>query len=280
MRKLLLLAAGLALLTTACRIETNVILNLEADRSGTYTIEFGLDQEIQQALATFGGLGDETIDPLEGFESDDPNVESTRRTEGDMDFVVATTTFDDVDALQSLLATAEDSGIGDLNIDYEGTTVRVTGTLAGTGGLDPDGLGSIGDLGELGDLGDLSSLGFNPSDLTADFFSASLIIAMPGEIVEHNATRVLGDGSLQWDLPLNTELIEVLAVSDASSSSFPWWVVAIAVIGVLAIGLGLLVRRRKKNVSVQAVQQAQAAAGEQGHDAAPGDDPFISKDST
>ena len=45
MKKLLLLIAGIALLTVACRAEVNVLLEIEEDRSGSVTFEFGLDDE-------------------------------------------------------------------------------------------------------------------------------------------------------------------------------------------------------------------------------------------
>lgn len=265
MRKMVLLVIGLALISAACRVESNVILILEPDRSGTYTIEFGMDEELQEAIASFGGLGgDEAIDPLEGFEIDDPNVETTRRTEGDMTFVVATSSFEDVDELGSVLASAEDTGIGDLDIAYEGDIVTVTGSLVGTGDLNTEGLADLGGFGDLGDLGDLGSLGLDPSALTDDFFSASLIVSMPGEVTEHNAARVRSDGSLQWDLPLNDEAVDVIAVSDAGASSFPWWIIGVGIVLIVAVGIGILLGRRRRGASVQAVQQAQAgaAAGE------------------
>jgi hypothetical protein len=275
MRKMILLVIGLALISAACRVESHVILTLEPDRSGTYTIEFGMDEELQQAISSFGGLGgEETVDPLEGFEIDDPDVETTRRTEGDMTFVVATSSFQDVDELDSVLASAEDTGVGDLDISYEGDTVTVTGSLVGTGDLNTEGLGDLGGFGDLGDLGDLGALGLDPSALTDDFFSASLIIAMPGEVTEHNATRVRSDGSLEWDLPLDDKAVDVIAVSDTGASSFPWWVVGVVVVLIAAVGLGITLGRRRQQASVQAVQQAQAGAEDQ----TKGGDPFIQED--
>jgi hypothetical protein len=272
---MVLLVIGLTLITSACRVESNVILTLEADRSGTYTIEFGMDEELQNAISSFGGLGDgEAIDPLEGFEFGDPDVETTRRTEGDMTFVVAMSSFDDVDELDSILASAEDTGIGDLNINYEGDIVTVTGSLAGTGDLNTEGLGDLGGFGDLGSLSDLGGFGLDPSALTDEFFSASLIIAMPGDVTEHNASRVGSDGSLQWDLPLSNDAVEVIAISDTSSTSFPWWLLGVAAVLIVALGLGILLGRRRKEASVQAVQQAQAGATAM--EDAP--DPFIQED--
>jgi hypothetical protein len=275
MRKVVLLAIVLSFLAAACRVESNVILTLEADRSGTYTVEFGMDEELRQAVAGFGGLGDdgEAIDPLEGFEIDDPSVETSRRTDGDMEFVVATSTFEDVDELTSLLDTAQDSGIGELDITYEGDTVAVRGVLAGTGNLNAEGLGDLGGFGDLGDLSELGGLGLDPSVLVGDFFSAALVVAMPGEVTEHNASTVRSDGSLQWDL--TSEESTVIAVSDTSAASFPWGIIAVAVVLLFAVGFGLWVGRRRQNASVQAIQQAQAAAGpDGGNEAGATDDPF------
>lgn len=279
MRKVVLLAIVLSFLAAACRVESNVILTLEADRSGTYTIEFGMDEELRQAIAGFGGLGEggEAIDPLDGFEIDDPSVETSRRTAGDMEFVVATSDFEDVEELNSLLDTAQDSGIGELDITYEGETVTVRGLLAGTGNLNAEGLGDLGGFGDLGDLSELGGLGLDPSALVGDFFSAALVIAMPGEVTEHNASTVRSDGSLQWDL--TSEESTVIAVSDTGASSFPWGIIAVAVILLFAVGLGLWVGRRRQRASVQAIQQAQAGVGPDGADE-PGDagGPFVHDD--
>ena len=83
---------------------------------------------------------------------------------------------------------------------------------------------------------------------------------LPGEVIEQNASRVLSDGSLQWDLPVGTSVVDVRAVSDAGASSFPWWLIAVAGGALVLIVVALIVANRRRNTSVQAIQQAQAEA--------------------
>ena len=79
MRKIWLLALTAALLTTACRIETNVLIDINADQTGSFGFEFGMDDEFRQLMASEGG-GFEVDDLLGGFTGDLPGATATSWT--------------------------------------------------------------------------------------------------------------------------------------------------------------------------------------------------------
>ena len=66
------------------------------------------------------------------------------------------------------------------------------------------------------------------------------------------------------EVPLDDSTQAVRAVSDASASSFPWWIVALVGAVLLGLVVALVVSRRRKSGSVQAIQQAELAAAEAG----------------
>lgn len=252
MRKLWLLAAAVALITTACRMEVNVLMNLEEDGSGSFGIEFGTDEELRNLMSASG----ESIDFTEGLGADVPGATVTQRTEGDMEFNVVTFEFADQAALQSLLSEADDTGeFGNFDIVYADDTVTVNATLEGAAGL-----GNVGDAaGDLGGDFDIESL---TSGFADSFFSGSVIISMPGEVTSHNADRELGDGRLQWDLDLDGSDIVIMAVSDlGGGSSFPIWAIVLLVVVALAIVFIPAAVRRRRRTAVDAVAAADAAAG-------------------
>ena len=62
MRRLLILVAALALLTTACKIEINAEFIINADKSGEVVIEFGYDDEVAQLAEANGSSPDEMFE--------------------------------------------------------------------------------------------------------------------------------------------------------------------------------------------------------------------------
>ena len=122
MHKLWRLAILLALITPSCRIEANLDLVIDEDGSGSYTSEVGFDEEIQQALSTFG-------DPEELLSALDfgvPGASTTERVEGDMTYSVVTSSFDDVSELTTIIQDSVDGNPFEqfeIVVDEEGARV-------------------------------------------------------------------------------------------------------------------------------------------------------------
>lgn len=225
MRKMWPVLAALVVLTSACRLETNLIMNVNDDGSGTLTTELGLDQEMQDALASFGGGGD---DFLSGLEFGDATPTETR-TEGDMTYYGATQDFASIDELRDFLDSNQDQADFEefrLEVDESGARlVARTGPLDAQGGLD-DG-----------------SLPFDPSTITDDFFSANIFAKLPGNVTTHNADEVMADGSLRWSISL-TDPIDIQAESSFGGGGVPWVPIGIAAVVVLGVGAFLVARNR------------------------------------
>ncbi len=245
MKKLLLLIAGIALLTVACRAEMNVIVDINEDQSGTAAFEFGLDEEFLGIIESTGGSVDDLFGELDLGEE---GGEATIRTEGDMTFTGVTKDFTDVnEAMDELTGVtgSEDPLFQDFSFTMDDKTAELTARISA-----PE-----------EDLGDF---GLDPSALTGDLFSANFILGLPGTVVEHNADEVLADGRLKWDLPILGGEKEIYAKSEFSGSSLGWlWIVlgVVLVVGVAAIVAAIVLGKRqsKKAVSDAAAQYPQPA---------------------
>ena len=111
---------------------------------------------------------------------------------------------------------------------------------------------------DTGDFGDLGDFGLDPSTITDEFFSANLIVTMPGTVTESNADVVRGDGSLVWAIPLTGET-EVFATSDLGANATSWFIfvlVLVLLVGAIAAIVAVTVSRR---TSQKAVDEAVAA---------------------
>lgn len=239
MKKLLLLIAGIALLTVACRAEMNVIVNINEDQSGTVAFEFGLDEEFLGIIESTGGSVDDLFGELDLGTGEG---EATVRTEGDMTFTGVTKEFTDVnEAMDELtgVSDSEDPLFQDFSFTMDDKTAELTARISA-----PE-----------EDLGDI---GLDPSALTGDVFSANFILGLPGTVVEHNADDVLADGRLRWDLPILGGEKDIYAKSEFGSSNLWWlWIVlgAVLVVGVAAIVAAIVLGKRQ---SKQAVTDAAA----------------------
>ncbi len=239
MKKLLLLIAGIALLTVACRAEMNVIVDINEDQSGTAAFEFGLDEEFLGIIESTGGSVDDLFGELD-LGTDDG--EATVRTEGDMTFTGVTTEFTNVnEAMDELsgVTDSEDPLFQQFAFTMDDETAELTAKVSA-----PE-----------EDLGDI---GLDPSALTGDLFSANFILGLPGTVVEHNADEVLADGRLRWDLPILGGEKDIYAKSEFGGSSLWWlWIVlgVVLVVGVAAIIAAVVLGKRQ---SKQAVTDAAA----------------------
>ncbi|NND03967.1 MAG: hypothetical protein HKN91_14390 [Acidimicrobiia bacterium] len=224
MRKMWPVLAALVVLTSACRLETNVIIDVNDDGSGVITTELGLDQEMQDLLESFGG-GE---DLLSGLDLGDGTPTETR-TEGDMTFFGATQSFSDPSEVQALLDQNQDQASFEdfqLSVDDNGAVlIARTGPLGEQDGLDP------------------GSLPFDPSTITDDVFAANIFVNMPGNVTEHNADEVLADGTLRWGISL-TDPLDISAESSFGGDGLPWLPIGIAAVAILGVGAFLVMRNR------------------------------------
>jgi hypothetical protein len=238
MRKFLFIFVFAILVLTACRAESNIVINIDEDGSATLSAEIGFDQEMLDLVAQGG-------DPEELLTQDLPpeaeGFETYSRVDGDMTYYGFSGTVDDL----------ENNGILEIG-DFAADFAEFSYTTDGNQATFAASIASADIGGELGDLP------IDPTDITGDIFSANLILSMPGTVIEHNADEVLSDGSLVWNIPL-TGVIDVFAVSETGSgpASWVWWVV----IGVLAIGIiagvaALIVSRKDSKKAVAAAAAA------------------------
>jgi hypothetical protein len=262
MRKIWLLAIAVALLTTACRIETNVLVNLNDDGTGSFGIEFGMDDEFRQLIAA-QGEGFDTADLFGELGADMPGATTSERTEGDMMYSIVTVDFASEEEFKQLMADGAGEG-GDIDVTWTDDSVSISATLEGTG---EGGLGGLGDLGDAagdlgGDFGGDFEFGSGLEGFADNFFSGSVIVSMPGSVSSHNADRQLADGRLVWDLTLDGSNIDVVAVSDlGGGTGFPAW--AILLLALIAVGVLLwLFSAQRKRTAAAAI--AAAAAGDEG----------------
>ncbi len=205
MRKIWLLAVAAALLATACRIETNILIDLNANGSGSFSFEIGIDDEFRQLLDQQGeSVGfDDFSTGFAGL----PGATASERQEGDMMFSIVTVDFADAAGFQEVIAAGGEEG-AEFDVIWTEDEVTITATVEATGGLGDLG-GAADDQGGVGDF----DLGGGLEGFAGDFFSGSVIVSMPGEVSSHNADRVLSNGRLQWDLTLDGSDVEIMAVS-------------------------------------------------------------------
>ena len=212
MRRLIVLAALVALVATACKLETNFGAVINADGSGTIIGEIGLDDEAAELFL-------QGEDPFEGNELTD--LEGARTKEerrGDMTYYIVEVDVDDISEAEQELIDGDNSLLSNLDISVTDTLVTVTGSASAD-----ESLGGEAD-------------GFDP-EVFEDSISASVYFTMPGSITSHNADRQDGN-TLYWDVPVLGGTLEIQAQSDptgtpasGSSDGFPTW--AYGVIAVL-----------------------------------------------
>jgi hypothetical protein len=246
MRKYLFAFVLSALVLTACRAESNIIIDIAEDGSATVSAEIGFDDEMLDLLSQTGGDPEDLI--AEDLAPEGAGFEQYSRVEGDMTFYGFSSSVDDISE-NAFLELGQDFAADFATFSYEsdGGQATLTASIASA------------DIG--GGLGDLP---IDPTDITGDIFSANLIISMPGTVIEHNADEVRSDGSLVWDIPL-TGTVDVIAVSDVGSGSSSWilWLLlSVLAIGIIAGIAAVIVSRKdsKKAVDQAAADHAAAAS--------------------
>lgn len=247
MRKYLLLAALLTIVLTACRVESNVALDINEDGSATVTAEIGFDEEFQQLLTQSGANPDDLIGDLPSF--GDTSVTPTERVDGDMTYYGVTTEVEDLSDFDTA------SGVGDMFSSFSSFSYTFDDSSASL-----DATLTSADLGSVG--GDLP---IDPSTITDELFSANVTVKMPGNVTESNADEVRSDGTLVWNVSFTGETT-ITATSDFGSSSSSWILiilVAVLIVGLIAAIVATIVSRKESQKAVDA-----AAASHQSETAA------------
>jgi hypothetical protein len=224
----MVMAALLALVATACKIETNFGAVIEADGSGVVIAEVGMDEEAQGFLLTEGS------DPFEDNDLSDCEGARTREeTRGDLRFWIVECDVDDITEFESMMSTTDNTFLESFDITVTDTLVSVTGRASAE-----DTLGG-------------ETEGFDPTVLE-DSISANLKITMPGRILDHNADSQSGN-TLTWEIPVLGGTLDVQASSDPTGTpasggggGFPMWLIAVIVVVVLGGGYYLYTQNKKK----------------------------------
>jgi hypothetical protein len=223
MRRLIVLASLLALVATACKLETNFGVVINADGSGTIVVEIGVDDEAAETI--FQGEN-----PLDGNEmAATPGARAREERRGDLTFYIVEIDVADITDAEQQLLDSDDSLLSNLEITVSDDLVTVIGSASAD-----DSLGG----------GDTE--GFDPG-LLEDAISANVYFTMPGSIVSHNADRQDGN-TLFWEIPVLGGSLDIRAESDptgspasGSSDGFPVWAYGV----IAAILLGALFYFRK-----------------------------------
>jgi uncharacterized protein YceK len=243
MRRLLLPIAFMTLLLAGCRVESNVILDIAEDGSAVVTAELGFDEEFRQILGEAGANPEDLFADLPSFGEGD--VVLTERVDGDMTFYGATSDVADLSSFDMLSNQGEVFTSFEYTFDDEGAQLGATLSAA-----------------DLGAAGGGEDLPFDPTQITDEFFSANLLVTMPGTVTESNADEVRGDGTLVWKLPL-TGVKEITATSEFGGTSINWILIVLLVVlivGIVAAVVATVVSRRESKKAVDAAAASHAAA--------------------
>ena len=226
MRKILFTAI-LALLTTACQVQVSIGANINADGSGTIIYEIGLDELAVQVIPE--SFFDDPISgsPLALI----PGAELTEESRDGFDYHIVTVEVDDIAAaLDDVIAGSDRAIVEEFRLTITDDRVEVAAradagaAFAGSAGM------------------------MSPEQL-AEAVTASVVLTLPGEILEHDADSVDGN-TLTWTVSVEAgEITEINAASNPAGSGdggFPYWlIVVIAAVVVLALAVAFLSRLSK-----------------------------------
>ncbi|MGI9528142.1 MAG: LppM family (lipo)protein, partial [Acidimicrobiia bacterium] len=169
------------------------------------------------------------------------------RTDGDMTYVGVASTVDDISNFEQ--NSAELGTFSSFSYEFDDSGATLNATL------------SAQDVGELGGEG-FGDLGIDPAELTEDFFSANVVVTMPGEVTEHNADAVRSDGTLVWKVPF-TGSTQISAASTFGSSAANWTLIiliGLLLIGVIAVVAAIVISRRQSQSAVDEAAASHTAA--------------------
>ena len=221
MKRLPIILAVLTIFVAGCRAEVRMLLEVEESGDGTLTAEVAINDQLEELITQLFGADSSSI-----IAELDLGLEGTSETRLEDDMTVYATEVPFEDETEIPNASAGNFTEFSLTLNDEGTSLEATLDLAG----------------EL----DLTQFPIDPATIDADTLQASLIVALPGEPIDHNADVVLADGQLSWDIPFDSELY-LFADTEYPSAGFPWWLVwLLAISGGFALIVWLAAVRRDK----------------------------------
>ena len=232
MRRLIPLLMMLALIATACRIESNLIAEINNDGSGVIGAEIGYDEEAEALIGQFTEGGDPFANsPMAGL----PGAESREEDRGGMHYLISTAAVDDIAAaLDEAIASDPNSLVQEFNLSIEPNRIEVTGRGSLAGAM-------------------AGAEGMASPEQLAESVGANLRLTLPGRILESNATSQDGN-TLTWALPITGGEVQISAVSDPTQSEgggFPLWVIIVIAAAVVAgIGFIVLIGRKRGGAAV------------------------------
>ncbi len=242
----------LAALLVGC-IQAEIAVRVEDDGSGTTSVLFAFDESLLELMESFDESDTaEEFDPTSIFDTIDeavvPDAEVEPYRDGDFVGARITAPFDDVEDIPAMLDEIT-SGIAfpgsEPATDVEGASAfeHVVIERDEDGGWRLDALVAPEPATET--TGDPAEDEF-ASDLLEDA-SFTVVVALPGELKEHNADEEV-DGELIWNLDLAmTEPRTLTARTAAASDEFPWMLAAGGGVAVVAMaGIVWDVSRRRR----------------------------------
>lgn len=240
MRRLIPLLMLLALISTACRIESNLIAEINTDGSGVIGAEIGYDEEAAAIFEQFTQGEDPFANsPMAGM----PGAQSREEDRGDMHFLISTAEVEDIAAAVEQSMADPNSLLREFSVTITADRVEVAGSGSLTGALE-------------------GAEGMVPADQLAESVGANIRLTLPGAILESNADSQEGN-TLTWALPVEGGDIEISAVSDPTGSpggGFPLWAIIVIAAGALAaIGAVVIMTRKRGGPTVPPAPETSAA---------------------
>lgn len=238
MRRVIPLALLLAVVLSACKIETNFGAEINADGSGVVILEAGMDDEAQ------GFFMEGIDDPFEDRAcSDLPGASTSEERRGDMTFWIVRVPVSDISDLSAIESCDDNSLLESFNVSVTANQVTVTGSASAEDAFGP-------------------SDDFDPA-VFEDSVSANVRITMPGSIINHNADSQNGN-ELTWRVPVLGGNLNIEASSDptgtpASSGGGGMSTILLIAIGVAVLGVAAYFFMNKRK---PAAATAAPAAGD------------------
>ncbi|MDH3499013.1 MAG: hypothetical protein OEM97_02730 [Acidimicrobiia bacterium] len=244
LRRITPLLIAFALLTAACQIRVDSMIEVNEDETGTFGIEIGFDEEFRQLAEDQGGTLDlSTTDGLpSGWRSEAFASGEFEGTRISTDF----TSFADLDTKLHQLEEAGSDGeaapnalFNDLNLRREGDTFTFEAQLEQVDESFSDMAG-----------GDAALDGIDPAAFLESLFQVRFLVTLPGTVGDHNADEVDGD-TLIWSIGLDGQSRTLSASSTVGGSGLAGLlpVLGAAVVVLLLAGVGIAVFRRRSKVS-------------------------------
>jgi len=275
-RRLIVLVVGAAVLLTGC-LKLDVGLEVNDDGSGTLRMISAVDvQKLEELAEMFGEdaatEGEpsireqvEDIDPSELPPGASVTYYEDGRFQG-VEVVVAFTAEDDLGQLIGEALAASPGDAGDLG---SGPTAGMFESFL----VEPDGAGGWRFEATMASTDELADEGGMPPEMLRNLIGEPEVqfsIRLPGRQVEHNADRLLGDGTMVWDLDLfggtgeqalAARTVPGSPITGSDDGGLSPVVVGLVAIGVLlgAVAVVLFIRNGRAGAAPPATPTAPAA---------------------